>query len=470
MFDKLNFNNLVISNKKLIQQARAQTIAKLVHKLRKLNNALDKHPDNEKHKQRIRKNAECVAQIKALKCIRIMRSVLLQDGKHNAVLTNGRATPEEIGIAMLGLNKIMQLLVNTFRLKLELGSEADAAWRTEILETSKRRLKVERTEDKRRKRKELKDLKAQERNRVEWLQQNKPEVDQEMGTAVETAAEDCEKEVVETAKEKSINNKLENIESTKELHVDQPRLEVMQPKVIEKPAKRDVKQLKQREKTVKKERLQIDNKKQPKLELKQPRVIEKPAKGVVKQVKEMEKSAKKERLQVDNKKHTQPSVIEKPAKPEHVEPYRSNVKQKKTKVEEKERPTHVVDPFFITESGQPYLSSAVVLSGDSSDESEKEDVYHQEPSRRKHVTRQQDTDKHPSWLAKQQQRPIISSFKGRKIKFGDDGSAVATIAPSAVAPETAAVTADMHPSWIAKQKLKPKIATFMGTKIKFDDD
>ncbi|KAM8703661.1 hypothetical protein ACLKA7_008309 [Drosophila subpalustris] len=187
MLNKLEFNNLVVTNKKIIQKARAQTIAKVVQKLRKVKEALIKQPDNEVNKARQRKNVEYIAQLKSLKCVDIMRSLLLKDKKkHNAVLTNGRATPDEVVIAMLGLNKIMQDLVSKFQQTLNLSTDPNADWREEILETSKRRLKLERTEDKRRKRKELKELKAQSRKRLEWLEQNNPEGDVEGGKAPES--------------------------------------------------------------------------------------------------------------------------------------------------------------------------------------------------------------------------------------------------------------------------------------------
>jgi len=164
----------VITNKKGIQKARAQTIAKLVQKLRKTKDVLAKKPDSDKEKIRLRKYSECLAQLKALKCLDLVRECLLQEGTNpNAVLANERSTPDELGIAMLRLNKLMHGLVDTFVKALELSTDKEAKWREEILETSKRRAKIERTEERKRKRKELKEQKALTKNRLEWLEQNK---------------------------------------------------------------------------------------------------------------------------------------------------------------------------------------------------------------------------------------------------------------------------------------------------------
>ncbi|XP_034132740.1 serum response factor-binding protein 1 isoform X2 [Drosophila guanche] len=430
MLDKLKFNNLVITNKKVIQQARAQTVSKLVQKLRKVKDVLAKHPDNEKHKERLRKSSECVAQLKALKSLDIMRQLLLQDGKNpNAVLTNGRSTPDEVVLAMLALNKLMKALVDTFRQTLALDSDKDSKWREEILETSKRRVKLERTETKKKQRKEIKEQKAQTRNRLEWLEKNKvgtvggtDETEADVLPATESAIEE-----VETAEEQKQKPKQEK--------------PLRNPKVA----------------SVKKEKPKLREKKQPQ---------------------------KEKKLEIKPKPI---DIKEKPRKREHEK----EASIEKEINDEKDRPTHVIDPFFITESGQPYLSSAVVHSEDNESENE-EPIPHpakrtrneNRPSysrekRRPEINNKKPTeDLHPSWIAKQQQKPVIGHFKGKKIKFGDDGQAAEIklpavehhSAPAFAHTPTATSMEGMHPSWIAKQKWKPKIAAFQGTKIKFDED
>ena len=78
---------------------------------------------------------------------------------------------------------------------------------------------------------------------------------------------------------------------------------------------------------------------------------------------------------------------------------------------------------------------------------------------------------HPSWAAKQKQKPSIQAFAGSKIVFDDSESAgdkKSTQKPSV--PGKVGVSADkVHPSWEAKQKQKPSIQAFAGSKIVFDD-
>ncbi|KAH8359738.1 hypothetical protein KR093_008658 [Drosophila rubida] len=423
-----SFNPQVITNKKVIQQARAQAIAKVVQKLRKLKDALEKQPDSEVHKERLRKNVEYMAQLKSLKIVDIMRSLMLKDAKQlNAVLTNGRATPEEVAIAMLGLNKLMQGLLDKFQKSLSLSTDANAKWREEILQTSKRRLKLERTEEKRRKRKELKELKAQSRKRQEWLEQNKP-------VAIVDTEVDSNTKLITTV--------AGNVEVEKVTEVNQTPTE----------------------------------KKKEKSKAKSKEIKQKVPKPIENKHKTREKSNKVDD-KTDRLQDTLPKVHKTKQSQQEKQP-KVEAPNKKRKKEEKERPTHVVDPFFITESGQPYLSTAVVLSDDNETDSEDEEQVPRNEYKKHNPLKKwedksaaRDNNRHPSWLAKEKLKPIITGFKGKKTTFADDGSTKQTI-PAVLppaAPAAESIEAGMHPSWIAKQKLKPKIAAFAGTKIKFDD-
>ncbi|XP_030565947.1 uncharacterized protein PFB0765w [Drosophila novamexicana] len=528
MFNKLEFNNLVITNKKHIQQARAQTIARVVNKLRKLKDELKRKPESEKHQERLRKSVECISELKSLKYMDIMRTLLLQNGKnHKAVLTNGRATPDEVAIAMLGLNKIMQMLVAAFQQALDLGNKANDDWRTAILETSKRRLKLERTEEKRRKRKELKEQKAQTRNRMIWLQQNQPPGEGKCEQSViNTAAGECQIEcpltpnlkgnvnIKEIQDNATSTSSADLLEATKQ---KRPKCNENLQKVQEKSKKRKAgqpeigegnrieensPQFKEMVVNPKRKKIkEVGNK--PKQKKSSGKLTGKEGNEVVVENKTQREKAGaipnlKEKQEVENKPLPEKAEV--------------NRKRKTAKEPEKERPTHVVDPFFITESGQPYLSTAVVLSGDSHNESD--DDQHVEQRKRKPLAKKQEynssrsnerhnydrpnerhnyessnerhnyersnerhnnersNERHPSWMAKQQQKPIIANYKGKKTKFNDDDS-VAEISTAPVAQPSPtdgeAGAAGMHPSWLAKQKLKPKIAKFTGKKIKFDD-
>ncbi|KAH8243982.1 hypothetical protein KR032_011908, partial [Drosophila birchii] len=454
----------VITNKKLIQKARAQTIAKLVQKLRKSKDGLAKNPDSEREKIRLRKNSECLAQLKTLKCLDIVRQSLLQEGTNpNTVIASERSTPDELGIAMLRLNKIMHGLVDTFVGTLKLSTDKEAKWREEILETSKRRFKIERTEEKKRKRKELKDQKAHTKNRLEWLEQNKvagPE-----GTEVKT--KEAEVGQVQTEQENQSASQTEKQQS--EVSKNDGTTNATKPEKPQ-PSKKNKNERKPLTKTLKPQRApqkeslsgndenkQDSQEKQTLRDIKPKEIRQKPT-----EVKE-----RKPKLRSDRKQS-----IEEESKPD------------------KHRPTHVVDPFFITESGQPYLSTAVVHSEDNESEAEEEQRpppvkryrsdeqrgsnYHERPERQPAFgAKKPHDDRHPSWVAKQQQKPIIGDFRGKKITFGEDGQAAEIRTPKnnrAPAADAPASTEGMHPSWVAKQKWKPKIADFQGTKIKFDED
>ena len=77
-------------------------------------------------------------------------------------------------------------------------------------------------------------------------------------------------------------------------------------------------------------------------------------------------------------------------------------------------------------------------------------------------TREGPSSVHPSWEAKQKQKPSIQTFKGSKIVFDDSTAEQKKSSPSVPA-------VGVHPSWEAKQKQKPSIKTFTGSKIVFDD-
>lgn len=454
----------MISNKKVIQKARAQTIAKIVQKLRKTKEALAKNPDSEKEKIRLRKNTECLAELKALKYMDMVRQSLLQEGTNpNAVIANERSTPDELGIAMLRLNKLMHGLVDKFVETLKLSTtDKEAKWREEILETSKRRAKIERTEERKRKRKELKEQKAQTKNRLEWLEQNKV-VDADVnGATAETPTLQVSK-----VNDQEIPQSFAKTENS-------PVLKVKKEKTPKTPAKKERNLQKKQafDEQINPEITKLSSKKQ--------------------NLNTIKENNAEPQLEGRPKESTPKSFEKKPAREQKPKPRL----ERQPSIDEEEpqldnnRPTHVVDPFFITESGQPYLSSAVVLSGDNDSEADEEqapppvkrfrnedrrsNTYREKPERQPEFKARKPTDdRHPSWLAKQQQKPIIGDFRGKKITFGDDGQAAEIIAPSInqlTATAAPLPTDGMHPSWVAKQKFKPKIAAFQGTKIKFDED
>lgn len=84
------------------------------------------------------------------------------------------------------------------------------------------------------------------------------------------------------------------------------------------------------------------------------------------------------------------------------------------------------------------------------------------------------TDLHPSWLAKQKTQGI-ATFQGRKMTFSEDTDNFK--APSTAQPRIETLkplshevdSAKLHPSWLAKQKLKPVISEFTGKKTTFGE-
>lgn len=94
----------------------------------------------------------------------------------------------------------------------------------------------------------------------------------------------------------------------------------------------------------------------------------------------------------------------------------------------------------------------------------------------KPVTAEVATDLHPSWAAKQKTKGLVA-FQGRKMTFSDDAestkptsSGTRSSAPISIKSASKAEEASkLHPSWLAKQKLKPVISEFAGKKITFGD-
>lgn len=180
-------------------------------------------------------------------------------------------------------------------------------------------------------------------------------------------------------------------------------------------------------------------------------------------------------------------IIKKPA----------NKKIKKEEIEIKEEiPVQTVDSFFITESGNNYMSS-VVLDQNQNDEDINTNLpFHKKVinknqvhtpginrrQRRQGITvptfvpkpieptpKKHNEDVHPSWLAKQKQRSI-QEFQGKKITFDDSGNNTKKfVAVKVSAVEQPVPDKTLHPSWAAKLKQKPIMTEFKGSKIVFDD-
>lgn len=436
-----------------------------------------------------------------------MKKVLLLDKPAAAIITNGLATPEEVGVALLTMNKVMQGLIKRFKTELHLNEDESDEWKQALRENSKRRQKIERTEEKRRKRMEMKQQKALGRKRQEWLEENQKGMDLEKLEG----AEDTELNVSNTG-----SWKVEELEIEKDVEEQGDNVQS------------NTKQIKKRpipEKTLNKKTNKVNTKK-PKLDLK----LEKEADE--EQEEELESDKEVTNFNTSKMKVEHVSDEEEPEQEEDL----------------------VVDPFFITDTGENYLSTAVVKrnQNDEDDNNENKRDLHmiklnnsdkksvdfrerrqqnrnnnqrdkrapnnrnswnndkdrstqnkwnnkqsngrdkfsqnkwsdkkQTPQdfRNKNTKNTNEEDKlHPSWAAKQKLKPVITGFQGKKITFGDDGDGnnnnsnrpLQQSSKKFESPKPAKTAEDnLHPSWAAKQKLKPTITAFQGKKITFDND
>lgn len=112
-----------------------------------------------------------------------------------------------------------------------------------------------------------------------------------------------------------------------------------------------------------------------------------------------------------------------------------------------------VDDFFITADGTNYMSNAV--NATQKDEDDNGTTKHEFGKR----------DKSESFIRNDAAKKFEKNgkrFGGEKRKWNEE-----SIAPTVVKEEKK-IDPNLHPSWIAKQKQKPTITEFKGSKITFD--
>uniref|UniRef100_W8BY36 Bud22 domain-containing protein n=2 Tax=Ceratitis capitata TaxID=7213 RepID=W8BY36_CERCA len=193
-----------------------------------------------------------------------------------------------------------------------------------------------------------------------------------------------------------------------------------------------------------------------------------------------------------------------------------NLKASREVVAPEDNTTHVIDPFFITNSGESYRSSAVVVRNGKALNTEEynpredkkivagkyintKDNYNSVNSKSKvnnkkigrtaansKVEKNMTANLHPSWAAKQKLKPVIGSFQGKKIKFDDEDKTssneeikINNSKSDDVKSQVMSNKRDyfseskaevLHPSWAAKQKFKATITEFRGKKTTFGDE
>lgn len=417
-----------------------------------------------------------------------MKRVLLMEKPPAAIITNGLSTPEEVAVALLSLNKVMQGLIKRFKTELQLDEVKKKEWQEVLMELSKRKQKIQRTEEKRKKREEMKQQKAMGRKRQEWLEQNCEKIeDESKPTEAELNISTTGNWEIEDLSPKSPNEK----EAVTSISLKRPLIEKSKKTVVENKKKKKPVETQENETVLEQE--------------------------IVTVAKVEEKS--KQNTEIENS-------------------------------EEEVEQALVADPFFITETGENYLSTAIVKnkcsdgnvqveenadlhmiklnsydkkaknfkdrrqrSWDKNLENFKNNVpanknqwLKEKPNKwskndkhlnlsanrphekidhrnkyqnyKKFPNETNEENLHPSWAAKQKFKPIITNFQGKKITFGDDDDNiknVISLAPNKNNKASYAKPNDnkedsLHPSWAAKQKLKPTITAFQGKKITFDND
>lgn len=167
-----------------------------------------------------------------------------------------------------------------------------------------------------------------------------------------------------------------------------------------------------------------------------------------------ESTAKKDKMQ---KRSKETNVQENRAS---VESDDSSESEQDSDLEKNDTPAEAptaIDEFFITADGSNYMSTAV---SNSKQEEELDDDHH--PNQGKSYAKK---PHEASFFHKSDKKPaqsVVNRFENKKRKWSDNAvEEVHTVKETKLDP-------DLHPSWQAKQKQKPIIAEFKGKKITFD--
>lgn len=119
-------------------------------------------------------------------------------------------------------------------------------------------------------------------------------------------------------------------------------------------------------------------------------------------------------------------------------------------------PSTTVDEFFITADGSNYLSTAV---SNTKQDDESDDESH--PNRGKESIKKPHEASFFHKSDKKLPKPATNRIDNKKRKWAENEDEVQTVKEPKFDPE-------LHPSWQAKQKQKPIITEFKGKKITFD--
>ncbi|KAL5274425.1 hypothetical protein ACFFRR_000893 [Megaselia abdita] len=453
VFDKQKINNHLVASKKRVRQARIQCINKIVQKIRKVSEYLEKHPDDIKSKDKLRKTEQVLLELKKVNHVKLLRKAIIYEGNPETVITNGSSSPEEVAEALFVSHTAIKEIVTEVIEKYCLDDEANPGWKDQITAASKKSQKDEKLENKKRKRAEKKQKTAQEKKRLEWLKENKIE-------GSEAQAEDLSDMLSKPA----VNSKVKAIVPPK----------------AKKQKKTLIEESEEAHPITKKAKFT-------------PALVIKPKAGkhsitVTSEEESEDEALIHEESYADSEKEESQSEEDNYSEHEEMESFEGENEESESEVEEEvtESVKKVIDPFFTTSSGEPYKAIAIperVQPGSKSDglvrrdrrdnmmgrtskprkpkalEYEENEInsFNNQKSSWTEDHSKSEGKIHPSWAAKQKQNGI-QGFAGKKISFGENGE-----------DSSPKQNDKIHPSWAAKQKQKG-IQGFAGKKISFGEN
>lgn len=444
--------------KKTIAQAKVCVISKLVKKLRDAKKQLEAaDPKPLKLVTRPAKLTEQIDYLKRTGNVDLATKCLVEQRSAQQILTNPLASNDEVALAQLTVFKTVAARVALIKTKYNLD-ETEVDWRKAIGEIGKKKQKKTLKEAYLKRKAEQKErtdkVKEAEKKRSEWLEEN---LDGETTTKNDDDDDD------ESGSDKDISSKEGDEESSVESSDDTNAGETdpdVEPKTKKKPEKKPV-QPKPAKSTIK------------------PAAKPKPEPAPKTHV-PLPEAPKAPRLQLDSFFVTSggsaylASGVEQRHQPlgpnDGMDRRERRAQQFGKAAPRASRPTPRLAVQSEHQQRQPQQQrgrpsnegGAFVAKSGSNPAADSNSALH------------------PSWAAKQRTKGI-ASFQGSKKTFGDDdGNAVETAPPPAKRPNltvptttadasTDSAAAKLHPSWLAKQKLKPVISAFQGKKITFGD-
>lgn len=91
------------------------------------------------------------------------------------MITNAKSSPEEVAEALFVSHAAIKEIVSEIKEKFLLDDETNPGWKEQITAASKKTQKNDKLENRKRKRAEKKQKTSEEKNRLEWLKENKVE-------------------------------------------------------------------------------------------------------------------------------------------------------------------------------------------------------------------------------------------------------------------------------------------------------